>query len=226
MAKKLTKAQIAKNPTKAINSGKMKMKKQEVPLSGLGKAAAKAVSKVIGKKTIAKGGSRQAGDYPVSGSSAKRTMPKIYANREKGKDFAISENVKIKNTVSPSGKVFVRGGVTQVVRENLRPSGALTKAEAKANARGLKAANKKTKASKRAAADKKAVKLTMRQKAGKAVVNATTGKYAARNYAETKMVQNRLRTLNALDKTPAGVSARFAATNARLAKEAAKKKSK
>lgn len=143
MAKKLTKAQIAKNPTKAINSGKMKMKKQEVPLSGIGKAAAKAVGKVLGKKTAAKGSSRQAGDYVVSGSSAKRTMPKVYANREKGKDFAIGENVKIKNTVSPSGRVFVRGGATQVVRENLRSTKPLTKAEAKANARGLKAARGK-----------------------------------------------------------------------------------
>lgn len=33
-------------------------------------------------------------------------------------------------------------------------------------------------------------KLTMRQKAGKAIVNATTGKYSARNYAESKMRDN------------------------------------
>lgn len=49
MAKKLTKAQIAKNPTAAINSGKMKMNKQEVSFSGIGKVAGKVVSKVAGK---------------------------------------------------------------------------------------------------------------------------------------------------------------------------------
>lgn len=39
-------------------------------------------------------------------------------------------------------------------------------------------------------AKKSATKLTMRQKAGKAVVNATTGKTAARKYAESKMREN------------------------------------
>jgi hypothetical protein len=33
-------------------------------------------------------------------------------------------------------------------------------------------------------------KLTLRQRAGKAIVNATTGKYNARNYAESKMREN------------------------------------
>ena len=53
------------------------------------------------------------------------------------------------------------------------------RAKAKANARGLKAANKPTRSSK--------AKLTMREKAGKAVVNATIGKTAAGKYAASKM---------------------------------------
>lgn len=229
MAKKLTKAQIAKNPTKAINSGKMKMKKQEVPLSGIGKAAAKAVGKVLSKKTAAKGSSRQAYDYPVSGKSAKKVIPnvgKAKAEYRYGKNMDISKTVKIKDAVSPSGRVTNRGGALQVERQNIRLAAPISKAEAKANARGLKAANKKTTASKRAAADKKLIKLTARQKVGKAVVNATTGKYAARNYAEEKMLQNSLRGLKPLDKVPAKVSARSNETIARLMKEQAKKKSK
>jgi hypothetical protein len=212
----------------------MKMKKQEVPLSGLGKAAAKAVSKVIGKKTATKGVVRNAargesGDYVVGGRASKNMMPKAgkaNTNYRFGRDTELSNNVKIKDTKSPSGRVTYTGGTLQVVNQNARLTNRLSAAEAKANARGLKAANKKTKASKRAAADKKAVKLTMRQKAGKAVVNATTGKYAARNYAEEKMLQNSLRGLKPLNKVPARVSARTDATIARLMKEQAKKKSK
>lgn len=152
MAKKLTKAQIAKNPTKAINSGQMKMRKQEVPFGGIGKAAAKVVGKVIGKKTAAKGGSRQAGDYAVSGKSAKQTMIKVgsspTANYRYGRDAMISKNVTIKDTTSPSGKQFIRGGASQVMNQNSRLTTKLTKSEVKANARGLKAANKPTKAGK------------------------------------------------------------------------------
>jgi hypothetical protein len=147
MAKKLTKAQIAKNPTKAINSGKMKMRKQEVPFGGIGKAAAKVVGKVIGKKTVAKGGSRQSLDVPISSSSAKKysLMPgkSPNMNYRYGKDTSISKNVKIKDTVSPSGKSFIRGGAVQVINQNARLTTGLSKAEVKANARGLKAANKK-----------------------------------------------------------------------------------
>lgn len=245
MAKKLTKAQIAKNPTKAINSGKMKMKKQEVPFSGIGKAAAKvsgAFERAVIRRIESKSGptakkvrsgvvenrSRGAkGDYVVGGSASKRMMPKAGkadTNYRFGRDTELSNNVKIKDTKSPSGKVTYAGGTLQVLNQNARLTRPLTKAEAKANARGLKAANKKTTASKRAAADKKLIKLTARQKVGKAVVNATTGKYAARNYAEEKMLQNSLRGLKPLDRVPAKASARFAETNARMAREAAKKK--
>lgn len=188
MAKKLTKAQIAKNPAKAINSGKMKMKKQEVPLSGIGKAAAKAVGKVLGRKTATRDASRQSLDVPISGSSAKRNSLIVgkspNAKYRYGKDTPISKNVKIKDTVSPSGKSFIRGGSVQVMNQNARLTTSVSKAEAKANARGLKAANKPT-------------------KAGKVMKKATS----------TKKMQD----------VPAGVSARFAATNARLAKEASKK---
>jgi len=195
MAKKLTKAQIAKNPTKAINSGQMKMRKQEVPFGGIGKAAAKVVGKVIGKKTTSNGVVRNAarsksGDYVVSGRASKNTMPKAGkadADYRYGRDTELSNNVKIKDTKSPSGKTTYTGGTLQVISQNDRLLRPLTAAAAKANARGLKAANKPTKAGK--------------------VMKKTTS---------TKKMQD----------VPAGVSARFAATNARLAKEAAKKKSK
>jgi glucan-binding YG repeat protein len=234
MAKKLTKAQIAKNPTKAINSGQMKMKKQEVPFGGIGKAAAKAVGKVLGKKTGTKGVVRNpsrgnSSDYVVGGRGSKNMMPKAGkadTNYRFGRDTELSNNVKIKDTKSPSGKVTYTGGTLQVLNQNTRLGNRVSASEAKANARGLKAANKKTTASKRAAADKKIIKLTVRQKAGKAVVNATTGKKSARKYAESQMLRNSLRNLKPLDEVPAGVSARTNATLARLMKEQAKKKAK
>lgn len=145
MAKKLTKAEMArirKDPARAIREGKMKMKKQEVPFGGIAKAAAKGVAKLVGKKTAAKGSSRQAGDYPVSGSRANKTIPRMIAIGGGSKPLVISKNVGIKNGVSPSGKVIIRGGAGQVIRQNERLIASLTKAEAKANARGLKAANK------------------------------------------------------------------------------------
>lgn len=54
----------------------------------------------------------------------------------------ISENVSIKNAKSPSGKVYLTGGAGQVFKETTRSILGGTKAEAKASARGLKAANK------------------------------------------------------------------------------------
>ena len=69
-------------------------------------------------------------------------------NYRYGRDSQISENVSIKDTVSPSGKEYIRGGAAQVMNQNSRLSAKAnkTKAEAKANARGLKAANKKKRA--------------------------------------------------------------------------------
>jgi hypothetical protein len=123
------------------------------PLVGLAVgAAARAVAKKVAgnaaKKAATKAAksaksSRQAYDYPVSGKSAKSVVPKM---GEKSVD--ISKNVSIKNAKSPSGKVSIGGGANQVARENLRAVAPISKAEAKANARGLKAANKPTKASK------------------------------------------------------------------------------
>jgi hypothetical protein len=80
------------------------------------------------KKSATKASSRQDGDYATSGKSAKQLMPKA------GKA----------DTTSPSGKQFIRGGSAQVMNQNARLTKPLTKAEIKANARGLKAANKKT----------------------------------------------------------------------------------
>ena len=145
-----------KNPTAAINSGKMEKKSGEIVSPGkiiskaaaklAGTKAAKAVSKTNSKS------SRQAGDYAVSGKSAKDTMMKTGkapdGNYRYGRDSQISENVSIKDTVSPSGKEYIRGGAAQVMNQNSRLSAKAnkTKAEAKANARGLKAANKKKRA--------------------------------------------------------------------------------
>lgn len=97
------------------------------------------------KKAAPKASARQAGDYAVPGKSAKQTMPKAgKANAEYryGKNSQISKNVSIKDTTSPSGKQFIRGGAAQVMNQNARLTAKVTKAEAKANARGLKAANK------------------------------------------------------------------------------------
>lgn len=99
------------------------------------------------KKSATKASSRQDGDYATSGKSAKQLMPKAGKADAKysfGRDTQISKNVKIKDTTSPSGKQFIRGGSAQVMNQNARLTKPLTKAEAKANARGLKAANKKT----------------------------------------------------------------------------------
>ena len=141
-------------------------------------AAKKTVKATVKKKVVS--GKRQAFDGPVSRSSAKDVIPKM------GKDnLQISKNVAIKNAKSPSGRVSIRGGAGQVMSQNVRASlKNVTKAEAKANARGLKAANKPTKAS-------------------KVMKKATSAKK--------------------MENVPSDVSARFAATNARLAKEAAKK---
>ena len=122
------------------------------PIVGVAKVVAKKLAKSSAKKTVkktaAKGASRQAGDYPVPGKSAKQTMIKVgsspTANYRYGKDAQISKNVKIKETTSPSGKQFIRGGAAQVMNQNSRLTTKLTKAEVKANARGLKAANKPT----------------------------------------------------------------------------------
>jgi hypothetical protein len=105
--------------------------------------AKKTVKATVKKKVVSRG--RQAFDTPVSGSSAKSVIPKM----GKG-SLQISKNVAIKNAASPSGKVSISGGANQVMSQNVRASlkKGMTKAEAKANARGLKAANKPTKAGK------------------------------------------------------------------------------
>jgi hypothetical protein len=129
-------------------------------------SAKKVVKATVKKKVVSR--SRQAFDIPVAGSSAKQLSPKM------GKrNLDISENVAIKNAKSPSGKVSIRGGVAQVMNQNVRSAIKPNKVEAKANARGLKAANKPNKK---------------------------------------------------MENVPAGVSARFAETNARLAKETLRKK--
>jgi hypothetical protein len=119
--------------------------------SGISRAS-KMVGKVIRKKTAGKDASRQSLDVPISGSSAKRNSLVVGKSPSMkyryGKDTSISKNVKIKDTVSPSGKSFIRGGAVQVINQNARLTTSLSKAEVKANARGLKAANKPTKASK------------------------------------------------------------------------------
>jgi hypothetical protein len=112
--------------------------------------AAKAVKAT--KAAKATKSSRQAYDYPVSKESAKTTMGKAGTRDAKyvdGRDTQISKNVSIKNTKSPSGGIHIRGGAAQVFNRELRESAlGYSKAEAKANARGLKAANKPTKAGK------------------------------------------------------------------------------
>lgn len=118
----------------------MKPKKNPVTkaLGAGAKAAVKAIKPAAKPAKRVTSNNRQAFDRPVSGASAKQLVQKYG-----GKDLAISENVKIKKATSPSGRVSIGGGANQVMNQNVRASlKNTTKAEAKANARGLKAANK------------------------------------------------------------------------------------
>jgi hypothetical protein len=100
-------------------------------------AAKKTVKATVKKKVVS--AKRQAFDGPVSRSSAKDVIPKMGRN-----NLQISKNVAIKNAKSPSGKVSIRGGAGQVMSQNVRSTIKMNKPEAKANARGLKAAKKPT----------------------------------------------------------------------------------
>jgi hypothetical protein len=75
----------------------------------------------------------------ISGRAGRAVTPTYKG----GGNSQISENVKIVGSKSPSGKASIRGGSGQVLGENLRTSAKTTPAEAKANARGLKAASGK-----------------------------------------------------------------------------------
>lgn len=159
---KPTKQQIAQakaraggnNPVKVTNAGLKKLGNAALiaatftPVGRVAKVAATA-AKVTKAAKAAKAvkSSRQAGDYVVSGRSANRVIPnvgKADAKYRYGKDMDVSKNLKIKDAVSPSGKTTRSGGVLQVTRQNDRLANPISRAEAKANARGLKAANKKT----------------------------------------------------------------------------------
>ena len=161
-AQKPTKQQIAQakaraggnNPVKVTNAGLKKLGSAALiaasftPAGRVARGAvtvAKAASGARKASTVAKS-SRQAGDYAISGKSAKNVMPKAGSgggNYRFGRDTQITKNVSIKNTTSPSGKVDIRGGAAQAMRQEDRLSQPLSKAEAKGNARGLKAANAK-----------------------------------------------------------------------------------
>ena len=163
MATKPTKQQVAQakaraggnNPVKVTNAGLKKLGSAAVIAASFTPAGrvvrgaatvAKAASGARKASTVAKS-SRQAGDYAISGKSAKNVMPKAGSgggNYRFGRDTQITKNVSIKNTTSPSGKVDIRGGAAQAMRQEDRLSQPLSKAEAKGNARGLKAANKPT----------------------------------------------------------------------------------
>jgi aspartate 1-decarboxylase len=162
MATKPTKQQVAQakaraggnNPVKVTNAGLKKLGSAAVIAASFTPAGrvvrgaatvAKAASGARKASTVAKS-SRQAGDYAISGKSAKNVMPKAGSgsgNYRFGRDTEITKNVSIKNTKSPSGKIDIRGGAAQAMRQEDRLSQPLSKAEAKGNARGLKAANAK-----------------------------------------------------------------------------------
>lgn len=147
MAKKLTKAEIAKNPTKAINSGKMKMKKQEVPLGGIGKAAAKVIGKVIGKNTAKK-------------TAVKKELKEFKADRVK----QLGEYANHPGGASlKSNKRLVEKGKWSSPKQIAKYQKQEVKQDIKANARGLKAANKPTKASKTLIGDNKKVSVEYRR---------------------------------------------------------------
>jgi hypothetical protein len=156
---KPTKQQIAQakaraggnNPVKVTNAGLKKLGSAALiaasftPAGRVAKVAATAAKAT--KAAKAAKSSRQAGDYAVSGRSANRVIPNVGradAKYRYGRDMDVSKNLKIKDAVSPSGKTTRSGGVLQVTRQNDRLANPLSRAEAKANARGLRAANKKT----------------------------------------------------------------------------------
>ena len=114
------------------------MKPKKNPVTKVAGKIAKEVAKKVTKKTAPKS-SRQTGDIVISGKSAKNVVPKMGT-----KSTDISENVSIKNAKSSSGKIYLTGGAGQVFKQNTRSILGGTKAEAKASARGLKAANKPT----------------------------------------------------------------------------------
>ena len=160
MATKPTKQQVAQakaraggnNPVKVTNAGLKKLGSAAViaasftPAGRVARGAVTVAKAASGarKASTADKSSRQAGDYAISKNSAKRVIPNMSSLDKKGKTLQISSNVGIKNGVSPSHKVYIQGGSSQVMNQNARLTASLSKAEAKGNARGLKAANKPT----------------------------------------------------------------------------------
>ena len=118
MSKKLTKAEIAKikrlakiakNPTAAINSGKMKMKKQEVPLAGIGKAAARLVGKAIVNATTGKTAARKYAESSMR-ADAKRAAARKSAKSVKE---ALKTAKKSKPLAEPKSAVRVKPAAKQ-----------------------------------------------------------------------------------------------------------------
>ena len=138
---KVTNKDLKKLGKAALIAGSMLPAGRAVKVASMAVKAGKAAKAAKSAKS-----SRQAYDYPVSKESAKTTMGKAGTRDAKysdGRDTQISKNVSIKNTKSPSGGIHIRGGAAQVFNRELRESAlGYSKAEAKANARGLKAANK------------------------------------------------------------------------------------
>ena len=87
-----------------------------------GRLAAKKVAKEVAKK------------------AAKTATSKGYGMGKKG--LTVSNDVRIKSSTS-SSKLKANPGAKQVIDQNIKTASKTTKAEAKANARGLKAANAK-----------------------------------------------------------------------------------
>jgi len=118
MSKKLTKAEIAKikrlakiakNPTAAINSGKMKMKKQEVPLAGIGKAAARLVGKAVVNATTGKYAARNYVESSMR-ADAKKAAAKKSAKSVKE---ALKNAKKSKPLAEPKSAVRVKPAARQ-----------------------------------------------------------------------------------------------------------------
>jgi hypothetical protein len=111
-----------KNPTAAINSGKMEKKSGEIVSPG--KIIFKAAAKLAGTKAA---------------KAAKKVSTSGYGMSKKG--LTVSNDVRIKSSTS-SSKLKVNPGAKQAIDQNIKTANKTTKAEAKANARALKAANK------------------------------------------------------------------------------------
>jgi predicted transcriptional regulator len=98
---------VAADPAGAINSGKLKMQKQEVPFGGIGKAVAEGVAKVV-EKVAAKDAAKTAAKVESRALKA-ANKPTSKDNAAVGPKTAAYVSDIVKNT-KPANPNVTRGG--------------------------------------------------------------------------------------------------------------------